>query len=379
MLHTLVQKKLIHLESLLFLKKRLPVEAPSAEAMLSQVPFAIDSMTFEQWLQFIFLPQMRLLIEKSLPLPNEMGLAPMAEQVWGMDPNLSELVKAFQSFDALFMRPQAHSDEYDDTLSVEHSTVSDEEVPPKLVILYEDDDIVAIHKPAGLLVHRTYLARKERFFAMQLLRDQVGCHVYPVHRLDRPTSGILLFAKSSEMARQLCEQFEGHSIEKHYLAVVRGNMNEADRLDYPLKKELDALGDKNVDANKLAQDAVTDYQPLLNAEIPYASGRYSTSRYALVYLMPLTGRKHQLRRHMAHLRHPIIGDTTHGDGKQNKFFREHFNVNRLWLIAKKLCFDHPRTGERMVLETELDPEWLPLFHGLGWSEEALSQDEGYLI
>ncbi|WP_299008638.1 tRNA pseudouridine(65) synthase TruC [uncultured Shewanella sp.] len=262
---------------------------------------------------------------------------------------------------------------------MEHCSVSDDEVPPKLVILYEDDDIVAIHKPAGLLVHRTYLARKERFFAMQLLRDQVGCHVYPVHRLDRPTSGILLFAKSSEMARQLCEQFECHSIEKHYLAVVRGNMNEAARLDYPLKKELDALGDKNVNASKLAQDAVTDYQPLLNAEIPYASGRYSTSRYALVYLKPLTGRKHQLRRHMAHLRHPIIGDTTHGDGKQNKFFREHFNVNRLWLIAKKLCFDHPRTGERMVLETELDPEWLPLFHGLGWTEEILSQDEGCLI
>ncbi|WP_299490646.1 tRNA pseudouridine(65) synthase TruC [uncultured Shewanella sp.] len=252
-------------------------------------------------------------------------------------------------------------------------------MPPKLAILYEDDDIVVIHKPAGLLVHRTYLARKERFFAMQLLRDQVGCHVYPVHRLDRPTSGVLLFAKSSEMARILCEQFEQHSVEKQYLAIVRGNMSEGGKLDYPLKKELDALGDKNVDPNKLAQDAVTDFQPLLNTEIPYASGRYATSRYALVHLTPLTGRKHQLRRHMAHLRHPIIGDTTHGDGKQNKFFREHFNVNRLWLIAKKLCFDHPRTGESMVIETELESEWLTLFHGLGWNETELSQDEGYLI
>ncbi|WP_298775538.1 tRNA pseudouridine(65) synthase TruC [uncultured Shewanella sp.] len=271
--------------------------------------------------------------------------------------------------------PQASSDK----LSKEHDGLFAEETPPKLGILYEDDDIVVIHKPAGLLVHRTYLARKERFFAMQLLRDQIGCHVYPIHRLDRPTSGVLLFAKSSEMARALCEQFECHSIEKHYLAVVRGNLKGAGRLDYPLKKELDALGDKHANSNKLAQDAVTDYQPLLNAEIPFASGRYPTSRYALVYLMPLTGRKHQLRRHMAHLRHPIIGDTTHGDGKQNKFFREHFNVNRLWLIAKKLCFNHPRTGERLVIETELDPEWLPLFHGLGWSEAVLSPDEGYLI
>ena len=257
--------------------------------------------------------------------------------------------------------------------------VGDVETPPELTILLEDDDIVIIHKHAGLLVHRTYLARKERYFAMQLLRDKVGCHVFPVHRLDRPTSGILLFAKSSEMARVLCEQFEQHTVEKHYLAIVRGNMHEAGRLDYPLKKELDDLGDKYVDPNKLAQDAVTDYEPLLNAEIPYSSGRYASSRYALVHLTPLTGRKHQLRRHMAHLRHPIVGDTTHGDGKQNKFFRDHFTINRLWLIAKKLSFDHPKTGERVVVETELEQEWLTLFQGLGWDDATLTQGENYMI
>lgn len=257
----------------------------------------------------------------------------------------------------------------DETIEIET-----EEQAPEIQVLFEDEHLVAIHKPAGLLVHRSYLARKERFFAMQLTRDKVGCHVFPVHRLDRPTSGVLLFAKSSEIARDLCEQFADHTIDKHYLAIVRGNMHDSATLDYPLKEELDALGDKDVDPNKAAQDAVTFYQPLLNAEIPYSSGRYPSSRYALVHLMPHTGRKHQLRRHLAHLRHPIVGDTTHGDGKQNRFFREHFKINRLWLIAKKLCFTHPITGERLAVETEIEPEWLTLFREFGWSEEQLSTD-----
>ena len=260
--------------------------------------------------------------------------------------------------------------------TVDSETVAEqlltEEVAPHIEILFEDDDVVAIHKPAGLLVHRSYLARRERFFAMQLTHDKVGCHVFPVHRLDRPTSGILLFAKSSEMANALCEQFASHSIDKEYLAIVRGNMHDAATLDYALKEELDDLADKDVDPNKAAQDAVTSYKPLLNSEIPFASGRYATSRYALVHLSPHTGRKHQLRRHMAHLRHPILGDTTHGDGKQNKFFREHFGINRLWLIAKKLSFNHPRTGKRVAVETELEQEWLTLFDELGWNDEALS-------
>ncbi|GIU02603.1 tRNA pseudouridine(65) synthase TruC [Shewanella algidipiscicola] len=253
------------------------------------------------------------------------------------------------------------------------------ESAPEIVILYEDEDLVVIHKPAGLLVHRSYLARRERFFAMQMTRDKVGCHVFPVHRLDRPTSGVLLFAKSSEMANMLCQQFASKAVEKHYLAIVRGNMLQGDTLDYPLKQEFDELGDKDVDPNKAAQEAQTTYQPLLNCEIPFASGRYPTSRYALVQLTPHTGRKHQLRRHMAHLRHPIVGDTTHGDGKQNRFFREHFGINRLWLIAKRLSFIHPRTGEPMSVETELEPEWLTLFDAFGWNDELLSDEPNLLI
>ncbi|MCL1044211.1 tRNA pseudouridine(65) synthase TruC [Shewanella electrodiphila] len=269
-------------------------------------------------------------------------------------------------------------DEYFDDETLNTELEESDEVAPELEILFEDEHIVAIHKPAGLLVHRSYLARKERFFAMQLTRDLVGCHVFPVHRLDRPTSGVLVFAKSSEVARALCEQFEQHQIEKTYLALVRGNVHEAARLDYALKVELDDVADKKARKDKPPQDAVTDYAPLLNTEIPFSSGRYPTSRFCLIKLTPQTGRKHQLRRHMAHLRHPIIGDTTHGDGKQNKFFRSHFEINRLWLIAKSIRFTHPVTQQLMHIETELEQEWLTVFEQFGWQEQ-LNDEEPMLL
>ncbi|MCL1067093.1 tRNA pseudouridine(65) synthase TruC [Shewanella olleyana] len=269
-----------------------------------------------------------------------------------------------------YISPFADDEYFDSNAEIDSTDIEDsDEVAPELEILFEDEHIVAIHKPAGLLVHRSYLARKERFFAMQLTRDLVGCHVFPVHRLDRPTSGVLVFAKSSEVARALCEQFEQHQIEKTYLALVRGNMHEGARLDYALKVELDDVADKKARKDKPPQDAVTDYAPLLNTEIPFSSGRYPSSRFCLIKLSPQTGRKHQLRRHMAHLRHPIIGDTTHGDGKQNKFFRSHFEINRLWLIAKSLRFTHPVTNELMHIETELEQEWLTIFEQFGWQEQ----------
>ncbi|TKB49736.1 tRNA pseudouridine(65) synthase TruC [Ferrimonas sediminicola] len=235
-----------------------------------------------------------------------------------------------------------------------------------ITILYEDDQLVAVHKPSGLLVHRSWLARGETEFAMQMVRDQIGCHVYPLHRLDRPTSGILLFGKSAEIARVMQPQFAERGIHKEYLALVRGYLNEPGELDYPLKEELDKIADAQADADKAPQEARTQYRPLQRVELPYPVGRYDSCRYTLVALKPLTGRKHQLRRHMAHLRHPIIGDTSHGDGRHNKFYRDHFGVQRLWLLAKALCFDHPVTGQRIELETQLEPEWLTLFEEFDW-------------
>ncbi|MCL4408962.1 MAG: tRNA pseudouridine(65) synthase TruC [Gammaproteobacteria bacterium] len=227
----------------------------------------------------------------------------------------------------------------------------DSNLRPELQIIYQDQDLVVINKPAGLLVHRTALARREKWFAMQLLRDQIGQHVFPVHRLDRPTSGLMIFALSAEVATRMGELFASSQVQKIYHAVVRGYVHDFGRIDYALKEELDAIADAMADQNKAAQDAVTDYLCLDQVELPVAvSKKHATSRYSMVQLSPKTGRKHQLRRHMAHIRHPIIGDTNHGDGRHNKFFRQHFDIHRLLLAATQLSFPHPVSGEMMHVE-----------------------------
>ncbi|EGN75645.1 23S RNA-specific pseudouridylate synthase [Idiomarina sp. A28L] len=229
---------------------------------------------------------------------------------------------------------------------------------PDVPIIYQDEHIVVIDKPAGLLVHRTALARGEKWFAMQLLRDKVGQHVFPVHRLDRPTSGLLAFALSAEVATKMSELFANHRVQKIYHAVVRGYVNEYGRIDYPLKEELDAIADKMANQDKDAQSAVTDFLCLEQIELPFkVSTKHETSRYSLVKLAPKTGRKHQLRRHMAHIRHPIVGDTNHGDGRHNKFFREHFNIKRLLLAATNLSFPHPVTQQPMHFEAQVPKEF----------------------
>ena len=230
----------------------------------------------------------------------------------------------------------------------------------QLKILYQDGHLVAIDKPSGLLVHRTALARKEKWFAMQMLRDQLGQHVYPIHRLDRPTSGILVFALSSDCARRMGEQLSNHDVEKCYLALVRGWIQKAGILDYPLKEELDRTTDKMASQDKEPQQALTHYHPKMNIELPVAAGRYSSARYSWMVLKPKTGRKHQLRRHMAHLRHPIIGDTTHGDGRQNRAFASYSGVARLMLHACSMAFTHPYSENRISIDAALPNEWVSM-------------------
>ena len=225
--------------------------------------------------------------------------------------------------------------------------MQESEVKPPLEILYQDQWLVAVNKPAGMLVHRSFLDKHETEFVMLRLRDQIGQHVFPLHRLDRPTSGVLLFGLSSEIARLMGEQ--QHLWQKTYLAVVRGHLKEALLLDYALKEQHDAIGDKFARSDKAAQSAQTAMWPLQHVELPFAVGRYATARYSLLALQPLTGRKHQLRRHCEHLFHPIIGDTTHGDGKHNQLFRQQFNCARLLLHAARLSFNHPLSGERLHL------------------------------
>jgi tRNA pseudouridine65 synthase len=274
---------------------------------------------------------------------------------------------------------------------------------PILTILYQDEYMVAVDKPAGLFVHRSFMDKDEIYFALQLVRDQIGQYVYPVHRLDRPTSGVLLFALTKEVATALSDAFankssqadtvtsmaigEGDSCDltmiKTYYALVRGHLSvnatdiqtsEAESnteqargfIDHPLKEKLDKLGDKNVSRDKPAQSAQSYYRVKEQASLPIKVGKFDSVRYSLVEVQPVTGRRHQIRRHLAHLRHPIIGDINYGDNKQNPFFIEHFAFKRLMLIAKSLEFNHPITNERVKISASFDDQWHQVFTELGW-------------
>ena len=254
--------------------------------------------------------------------------------------------------------------------AVTHDELLEEQVEPiELEVVYHDEHLIAINKPAGMLVHRSWLDKHETVFAMQTLRDQIGQHVFPLHRLDRPTSGILFFALSSEIAAQVSPLFASREIKKTYHAIVRGWIEEADTLDYPLKKELDKIADKKASKEVEAKEAITEYKPLAKVELPYSTGKFPTSRYCLMKLKPHTGRKHQLRRHMAHLRHPIVGDTTHGDGKHNRLFKENLDSHRLLLHASELSFTHPITDENIIIKASVDETWLRLMAEFGWDIE----------
>lgn len=239
-----------------------------------------------------------------------------------------------------------------------------------LEIIYQDEYMIAVNKPAGMLVHRSWLDSKETVFVMQTLRDQIGQYVYPIHRLDRPTSGILLFALSSEVARLLAAQFENHQLEKTYHAIVRGYLTDEQTIDYPLLEELDKIADKHATREPVLQECITHCRSIATVECPVAIGRYETARFSLVELMPETGRKHQLRRHMSHLRHPIIGDSKHGDLRQNRGVSEHFSVSRLMLHASQLNLSHPITEENISLVAPWDAQWISLTEQFGWSAQV---------
>lgn len=240
-----------------------------------------------------------------------------------------------------------------------------------LPIIYQDTHIVAVEKPPGLLVHRSLIDKHETRFAMQMVRDQIGQHVFPVHRLDRPTSGVLLFALSSDVARLLTEQFTAQAVSKTYYAIVRGHAPISGVVDYALKEKLDKIADKMADQNKPAQDAQTAFERLTTFELPHNVGRYSTARYSLVKLQPKTGRKHQLRRHMSHISHPIVGDTTHGDGKHNKFVRQAYGFQGLALTCYNMSLVHPVTGESVVLQAEFDQRMAKLLVAWGWARSEI--------
>ncbi len=223
-----------------------------------------------------------------------------------------------------------------------------------LPILYQDQYLVAINKPHNLLVHRSSIAADESVFALQLLRDQLNCWVSPCHRIDRKTSGVLLFALSPEVDKVIKKQFEDHTTHKKYLALVRGYLPESGTTDRPLEKE-----------NGTLQDAITHYRCLKQVELDIEVSRYPKSRYSLAEITPETGRMHQIRRHFAQLRHYLIGDKTYGECKHNKMFEQHFGLNTMLLHASELGFIHPITSESVHITAPMSEEFTRILSEIG--------------
>ena len=239
-----------------------------------------------------------------------------------------------------------------------------------LTILYRDEHLVAVHKPSGLLVHRSKLTGGENEFLLQRLRNQLGQRVYPVHRLDRPTSGVMVLALDSATAARLGKAFREHQVNKRYLAVVRGFGPERERLDYALREE-DGSRPK---AEMPALEAITEVERLDQIELPVQVDRYPGSRYSLMVVRPITGRRHQIRRHLAQRGYPVIGDAKHGKGNHNRFFAQQLECPRLLLAAAGLDFIHPVDGRYMQLTCGLDTTMTALFQHFGWSRHL--PDEG---
>lgn len=231
-----------------------------------------------------------------------------------------------------------------------------------LEILYQDDALIAVNKPAGLAVHRSKLVGNADEFLIDLLREQVSGTVYLAHRLDRATSGVLLIARSAEVAAALGEQFMGRDVHKQYLTVVRGWPEPEEALiDYPLP------GSRETGPRR---DARTRHRRLATVEVPIALGRYPQQRYALALAEPETGRFRQIRKHMAHIHHPVIGDCQHGRGDHNRLYKQYFGCHRMLLHAWRLSFAHPLSGMPMRLEAPLDAAFAGLLRRFGWTVPA---------
>jgi tRNA pseudouridine65 synthase len=224
-----------------------------------------------------------------------------------------------------------------------------------LEIVYQDDHLIAINKPHGLLVHRSSIANDAKEFALQLLRDQVNRHVSPVHRLDRKTGGLLLFAFEKDVEIAMQQQFMNGEVQKKYLAVLRGHAPDQMDIDYPLAKE-----------NGTIQEAFTSFVTLKRAELDVPFGKHPTSRYSLVEASPTTGRMHQLRKHFAHIFYPIIGDRKHGCNRQNKFFKEQWEMTTMLLHASELTFTHPVTHKEVHLQAAIQSEFLRMAALMKW-------------
>lgn len=224
------------------------------------------------------------------------------------------------------------------------------------LLIHEDERVLVVNKPNNLLVHHSHYARNIRELSLvQRLRELIDSDIYPVHRLDRKTSGVIVFAKTKEAAKHLQDQFEAQTTSKKYLALVRGWTEDKGSIDSPIKNE---------DSGKY-RDALTAFKTIEKVECNFPVAPYPTSRYSIVQLSPKTGRMHQLRKHMNKIAHPIIGDPKYGNRHHNHKFEELFGHSKLYLHAQELRFEHPR-GEVVSFKAELPAHWKQNLSYLGF-------------
>lgn len=226
-----------------------------------------------------------------------------------------------------------------------------------LRILYQDADLVAVDKPSGFFVHPPEdptLRVSPKSVCMNVLRDQLGQYVYPIHRIDRATSGVVLFGLNAEIAGGLGRLFQTRDIRKTYYCVSRGWTPLAGEIDRALKSE-----------SSEPLPSQTRFERLAQVELPWAHHKYTTARYSLCRAEPLTGRRHQIRRHFAGMSHPLVGDTVYGDGVHNRLFRENLGVTGLLLKAHAIEFAHPRDGRLLKIESRWSGGWHRIFDLFG--------------
>ncbi len=221
-----------------------------------------------------------------------------------------------------------------------------------LNILYQDEFLIAIHKPTGLHVHPSDFSRDE-ISLLELLQDEFGGWFAPAHRIDRATSGIVVFARTNLAASAMGVLFSERQVFKRYIAATRGFL--------PPDNTIITGSPETFNLSE------TRYKVTGQIELPFSVSRHPSTRYSLAEITPVTGRRHQIRRHLSSISHPIIGDVRYGDGRHNLFWREHFGLQRLLLFAVELRFQHPFTGEDIILETRIEDDVRKVFEEFGWT------------